>query len=91
MNIPIENILFIDIETVPQYPSFNEVPEETKPFWIHKCQHINKYESPNNLYKLAGIYAEFGKIVCIGLGYIKKKDNIHIRIKSIHGHDEKKY
>lgn len=89
-NIPVENILFLDIETVPQYPSYDEVPDETKPYWKHKAERINKDESPENLYERAGIYAEFGKIICIGLGYISKKDgNHHVRIKSIHGHDEK--
>lgn len=89
-NIPVENILFLDIETVPQYSSYNEVPEETKPYWQHKAERISKDESPDNLYERAGIYAEFGKIVCIGLGYLSRKDgNLHARVKSIHGHDEK--
>jgi hypothetical protein len=88
--ILLENILFLDIETVPLYPSFDDVPETIKPFWIQKSEHINKEKPAKELYERAGIYAEFGKIVCISLGRaINKNDHIYIRIKSFYGHDEK--
>ena len=35
---------------------------------------------------MAGIYAEFGKIICISLGFINGEE---FRIKSFYGDDEK--
>jgi len=88
--INIEKILFIDIETVPQYSSLENVPENLKKFWVQKAEKINKDKSAEELYERAGIYAEFGKIVCIGLGYIRYSDQkFNVRIKSIYGDDEK--
>ncbi|MCX7861818.1 MAG: 3'-5' exonuclease [Bacteroidales bacterium] len=89
-SIPIENILFLDIETVPQYESYEMMPDAMKLFWKNKAERLSKEESPEKIYERAGIYAEFGKIICIGIGYLMKNDNsLHARIKSIYGHDEK--
>ncbi len=88
-NIPIENILFLDIETVPQHPSYSDVPNEMKSFWEYKSERIDKDKSAEELYARAGIYAEFGKIICIGVGHVRKQNNsFNIRIKTFHGHDE---
>jgi len=87
-----ENILFIDVETVPQYKDYQSVPEHKKKFWDHKSSFLSKSEeqTPEVLYERAGIYSEFGKIICISIGYIKTiegKQELHI--KSIYGHDER--
>ncbi len=88
--IPIEKILFIDIETVPQYKNYDELPSTIKPFWEQKSERLDKEKSAKELYERAGIYAEFGKIICISCGRaINKTDHIYIRITSIFGHDEK--
>ncbi len=91
-DINIEKILFLDIETVPQYPKYNDLPEKLKFLWDQKAQKIakNNDETPKILYKKAGIYAEFGKIVCISLTYIRKKNGQKAMfVKSIYGHNEK--
>ena len=89
-----ENILFIDIETVSLYPDYSAVPENWKALWNKKSMVLKKKEesdSPETLYNQAGIYAEFGKIVCICAGYIKKGEaGPQFRLKSFAGHDEKK-
>ncbi len=87
-NINKQNILFLDIETVPQYASYQEVPEVMKVLWDHKSERIKQSENdnPENLYQRAGIYAEFGRIICISVGYF---NNLEFRIKSFAGHDEK--
>jgi uncharacterized protein YprB with RNaseH-like and TPR domain len=87
-NIRNEDILFLDIETVPQYASYDEVPEPIKKLWDHKAERISKDEKkpPDELYERAGIYAEFGKIVCISVGFFNKDK---FRVKSFYGHDEK--
>ena len=89
--INIEKILFLDIETVPAYSAYTEVPEEIKCFWDKKAAFIKKAEeTPDITYQRAGIYDEFGKIICISVGIIKNKGGKStIRIKSFSGHDEK--
>ena len=69
----LNNILFLDIETVPQFPSYDAVPETGKEFWNKKSQTLRKdkeFDTPETLYDRAGIYAEFGKIVCLSCGII---------------------
>jgi hypothetical protein len=86
-----ENILFLDIETVPQYPSYNESPEIHRQLWSEKAAHLKADDkTPEELYNRAGIYAEFGKIVCISAGFFAGKQPGKLRIRSYYGHDEKK-
>ena len=90
-NINIKNILFIDIETVPQFDKYTHLPEYVKELWNLKCstfRNITEAELPDTLYQRAGIYAEFGKIICISCGCFTS--NNVFRIKSFSGHDEKK-
>jgi hypothetical protein len=86
-NIVTEKILFLDIETVPQYPSYNEIPDSFKKLWDGKAKHLVKEnETPADVYKRAGIYAEFGKVICISAGMFNKKT---FRLKTFYGDDEK--
>ncbi len=87
----IDNILFLDIETVPQERSFDDVPESMKGLWDKKSKYFRGEEaSASDVYQRAGIYAEFGKIVCISVGFIIINGNERIlREKSYAGHDEK--
>ncbi|MBN2273859.1 MAG: 3'-5' exonuclease [Bacteroidales bacterium] len=69
--IKFENILFLDIETVPQYSSPKELPEPYKKLWGKKSSYFRKEdETADDLYWRAGIYAEFGKIICISTGML---------------------
>jgi DNA polymerase elongation subunit (family B) len=86
----LHNLLVIDIETVPQYGTHDEVPEHFKKLWDLKTQYQRKDETPEEYYQRAGIWAEFGKIVCISVGvFTKGKENIGLRVKSFAGHNEK--
>jgi uncharacterized protein YprB with RNaseH-like and TPR domain len=88
-NLNLKNILFLDIETVPQYGSFEEVPVEFASLWEKKVQSLRKEEETIEVsYRRAGIYAEFGKIICISCGYFTTGNTF--RIKSFYGHNEKK-
>ncbi|VAW21829.1 FIG00930427: hypothetical protein [hydrothermal vent metagenome] len=91
-NLDTEEILFLDIETIPQAPGFNELPEKWQALWEKKIQYqVNDGQTPESLYERAGIYAEFGRIVCISAGYIfQKKGELFFRVKSFHHDDEKK-
>ncbi|MEI6435572.1 MAG: 3'-5' exonuclease [Bacteroidota bacterium] len=89
-----ENILFLDIETVPQYSSHSGLSDSFVPLWEKKAGQLSKYDKLNGedisdpavIYERAGIYAEFGKIVCISTGVLR---NNSLWIKSFSGHDEK--
>ena len=88
-----EKILFLDIETIPQFPSYEDCPDELKELWNHKSQNLKKAENETaaDIYSRAGIYAEFGRIVCISTGIIRITDGFpELRIKSFFGNDEKK-
>ena len=82
-----ESILFLDIETVPAFSSYAEMPERMKKCWDKKAQSFKKTDddTSESLYQRAGIYAEYGKIVCISVAYMRK----HVlRIKSFYGDNE---
>ncbi len=87
-NIQIKNILFIDIETVPAYPNYDDMPQSLRYLWDQKAERIKKTDSDTSdqLYEKAGIYAEFGKIICISTAYIHQKE---LRVKSFFGDNEK--
>ncbi|HEX7847259.1 MAG TPA: 3'-5' exonuclease [Chitinophagaceae bacterium] len=90
---PLQNILFLDIETVPQHPSFDLVPNDWKDLWVKKAEALlrsRENETHESLYPRAGIYAEFGKVVCISCGYLQgNADQKKIILKSFAGENEK--
>ena len=90
--IKIKNVLFLDIETVPCSPSFEDLDVTFQNLWTEKTAWQRKEEyTPAEFYKLkAGVMAEFAKIICISVGYlfVEKNEN-HFRIKSFYGDDEK--
>lgn len=86
-----ENILFLDIETVPQFPAFSDAPEVFQDLWTEKSAQFRvEDKDAEELYERAGIYAEFGKIICISVGFITEKPTRKMRLRSFYGHDEKK-
>ncbi|MEI7524500.1 MAG: ribonuclease H-like domain-containing protein [Mariniphaga sp.] len=87
-----EHVLFIDIETVPQHPDLSDAAENMQKLWTKKAMQIGKEgDTAESLYNRAGIYAEFGKIVCISAGKIFRKDKERAyRVISYAGDDEKK-
>jgi len=89
-HIKVENILFLDIETVPQYSDFEKVPEAFKQFWEKKSSFFREEEqTASDVYQRAGIYSEYGKIICISVGIIvHKAEGQFIRLKSFYGDDE---
>jgi uncharacterized protein YprB with RNaseH-like and TPR domain len=89
-SINLANILFLDIETVPQHPHFDDAPKAIRDLWEKKSRFLIKdqAETPDSIYRQAGIYAEFGKVICISCGYFS--DDKKLRIKSFAGDDEKK-
>ena len=69
LHLKLENILFLDIETVPQEASWDNVSENTKHLFEQKTAYQRKEEiAVEDFYERAGIWAEFGKIICISVG-----------------------
>jgi uncharacterized protein YprB with RNaseH-like and TPR domain len=90
---PLNNILFLDIETVPQYPDYDALSSEWKELWGRKSAYLIRdkpSETSESVYNNAGIYAEFGKIICISCGVISLvQEEKRILLKSFYGDDEK--
>lgn len=88
------NILFLDIETVSQAETYNHLDNEWKELWDHKAKSFSRggeAESGEDLYHRAGIYAEFGKIICISCGCIQGSgEEKRLMIKSFSGDNETK-
>lgn len=89
--LKIGNILFLDIETVPAYPVFQEAPDQIRTLWEKKSMYLRREEeTPEDLYQRAGIYSEFGRIVCISTGMIGVHEDRRVfRIKSFYNPVEK--
>jgi len=88
--IPLGDILFLDIETVPQSPDFNTLSEEAQELWSLKTKYQRKDEyTPEQFYERAGIWAEFGIIVCISVGYfLQTQDGRTFRVRSFTGAED---
>ncbi len=91
--IDVENVLFLDIETVPAFAEYSQLSERLQKLWNRKAERLTpssklheELSSPEQLYGRAGIYAEFGRIICISVGAFLKGE---FRIKSFSGHDER--
>ena len=81
------DVLFLDIETVPQHDSFDQLNDIEKELFSKKTayQRQQKEVSEQDFYEHAGIWAEFGKIVCISVGFFSVTNGINqLRIKSSH-------
>lgn len=91
-NLKLDKVIFIDIETVSQKKSYKQLTKNWKSLWDKKAAYlIKEEESSEDIYRRAGIYAEFGKVICISVGiYRDFKDHKTYRIKSFYGKDEKK-
>lgn len=89
----LRNILFLDIETVSCVPDYDALDERLKPLWKKKAQFIKTDQdvsAENLFFERAGIYAEFGKIVTIAVGFISQGEgSTSLRVKAFANDDEK--
>ena len=89
-NIRIEDVLFLDIETVPESSSYELLNAVMQKLWDKKSKQFRSPEQiAGDVYERAGIYSEFGKIICISVGLIKEKNPFCFRLKSFYGNEEK--
>jgi len=89
-NIRVEDIMFLDIETVPESSSYENLKPAIQNLWDKKSRQFRTSEqTAQDVYERAGIYSEFGKIICISVGLIREKNPFIFRLKSFYGKDEK--
>ncbi|MBS4042057.1 MAG: 3'-5' exonuclease [Flavobacteriales bacterium] len=89
--IPLQNILFFDIETASEQEKFFDLPDEKQHLFDIKTAYQRKDDyTPEEFYDMAGIWAEFGKIICISVGYFVLKNDIrNFRVTSLFGEEKK--
>lgn len=87
--LKLEHILFLDIETVPEHEHYASLDAASKLLWEAKTKYQRKEEfTPEEFYDRAGIWAEFGKIICISVGYFKITGaSRKFRVTSFHGNE----
>ena len=91
-NIRLENLLLIDIETVSEKSTFDELNEDWQTLWKEKVQRtLPEDVTAAEFYpQRAAVMAEFAKVICISVGYFKREGkSFHLRVKSFYGEDEK--
>ncbi len=89
----LRDILFIDIETVASTDDYSSIDERLKVQWSRKANFFRRdghLTDEELFHERAGIYAEFGKIVCIAVGkYIDNENGeLALRTRVYSGDDE---
>ena len=89
-NIQLDNILFLDIETVPEVENYTDLDNDYQELFAQKTQYQRKEDyTPEEFYERAGIWAEFGKIICISVGYFTQKNGERqFRVTTFQGDEE---
>lgn len=94
MNADLKDILFLDIETVRAVDQYSNLNERLKTQWARKAGFIKREEGQTDadvFHDRAGIYAEFGKIIVIGIGkYTEQNGVLGLRTRYFADHNEKK-
>lgn len=90
----LRDVLFLDIETVANTKDFSTLDERLKTQWSRKAGFLKRdtAQTDEDLYhERAGIYAEFGKIICIAVGKFAQNEagELVLKTKVYAGHDEK--
>lgn len=88
----LSDLLIIDIETVPAEKTYDHLNQQWKALFTDKATKTVPFlENPAEIYqKRGGIWAEFGKIVCIGIGIFRWVDPVgwELDLFSFAGHEE---
>jgi 3'-5' exonuclease len=89
----LRDILFLDIETVAVTNNFQSLDERLKTQWSRKASFLRREENQTDedlFHERAGIYAEFGKIICVCIGkfFDKEDGSLGLKTKAFYGDDE---
>lgn len=98
MNKPegLKSIIFLDIETVPEYQALQEAPVELQAAWDDKLKRAKKRkpkeeveDNPDFKYENAGLVPEFGRIICLAIGrYDNSTEDSDLIVKSMASDNE---
>ncbi|GAB3862097.1 3'-5' exonuclease [Hymenobacter terrigena] len=94
-HVDLTRVFFVDIETVPGHASHAELPKAHQSLWQKFCEkrharELAEGQTHEALFANGGLYAEFGKIVCISVGkfYRLADDTLEFKVKSYASDDE---
>lgn len=82
---PLDQWVLIDIETVSQYREHALMPQDWQHLWNEKVAWmVEDGRKPDSYYsERAAIMAEFGKVICISVGYFRREgEQLQLRLKS---------
>lgn len=87
----LQDFLFLDIETVSNQPSYNDLDERMQPLWDRKASKWDASKTSAELYPKAALLPEFGKIIVIGVGFfhLGEDGELTFRVKAFKNDDEK--
>lgn len=86
----LHRILFLDIETVPLVSHYEALSRKERELFEKKTRYLRKEGiSTADFYERAGIWAEFGKVICISAGYFKDAACMEYRLRSFYAEDER--
>ena len=91
-NVALDQLLLLDIETTPAMADFSELPEQVQGLWLEKISKTlpDSADGTGDYANKAGIFAEFGKVICISAGFFTlENDHYQLRIKSFYDDDER--
>ena len=92
MKFSLENLLVLDIETIRSYKQYEDMPERLQAQWERKSTFLrtDNDESAKELFEdRGGIYAEFGQIVGISVGFFTYDGpDLALRVKALFNNDE---
>ncbi len=78
-------IFFIDIETISALSDYDLLEDAFKYQWDRKASFLSHADNTSVAalyFEKAAIYAEFGKIICIGMGYFFNDSSGQLRFRS---------
>jgi uncharacterized protein YprB with RNaseH-like and TPR domain len=88
----LSKMLFLDIETVPLHYAWGDMPESERGLYSDKTRFERERTgmTEEELHRSkGGILSEFGKIICIGLGFMHQNEGKwHLRVTSYQGDHE---
>ncbi len=82
--VDLQQVMVLDIETVSQKATFDELPDHFKELWAHKVRNmLGADQTAADVYPNAGLHAEFGKVICISVGvFHQRQGQMGFRLKS---------
>ncbi len=89
--VKLENLLFLDIETVAGVRNFDDLNPQLSALWLDRLTKTTPEtgDLDQAWTEKAGLQAEFGKIICISVAYlVQNQDQMALRIKSVAGDHE---